>query len=97
MRPRSVFQPGMPEAKCLVRVGDALVILFAEFVFVRVRIGIAAAPEFFDEVFALVVGGQFLKGFSFFVGDDVGDVLVEPVFVSLLQFGLTLRGFSDGS
>ena len=71
----------------LVSVGDALVILFLELVFFSVRIGIATAPEILDEAFALVVGGEFLKCFPFFVGDDVGNVFVEPVFVSLFQFG----------
>jgi len=41
----------------LVSVGDTLVILFLEFVFLGVRIRVAAAPEFFDEALALVVSG----------------------------------------
>src|SRR6267143_3015550 len=71
-----------------VGIGDALVVLLAIFVFVRVRIGIAPAPEFFDEALALIVGFQFLESFPFFVSDYVGDVFVQPVFVSLLKLRL---------
>src|SRR5262245_8169609 len=71
-----------------VRVGDALVILLAKLVLVGVGIGIAAAPELFDEPFALLVGLQFLEGLALFVGDDVSDVFFEPVLVRLFQFGL---------
>jgi len=69
-----------------VRVGDTLVILFLELVFVGVRIRIAPAPEFLDEAFAFVVGREFLEGFPLFVGNDVSDVFVEPVFVGLFEF-----------
>ncbi len=72
----------------LVSIGDALVVFLAEFVFVRVRIGIAAAPELFDKPFALVVGRKFLESFALFFGDDVSDVFLEPIFVSLFQFRL---------
>src|SRR6266478_3169890 len=71
-----------------VGIGDALVVLLAIFVFVGVRIGIAPAPEFFDETLALVVGLEFLESFALFVGDDVGDVFVQPVFVNLFEFRL---------
>src|SRR6185503_31349 len=75
-------------AEVLVRVSDSFVIFLFELVFVGVGIGIAPAPKLFDKTLALVVSGQFLECLPFFVGDDVSDVLVEPVFVSLLEFGL---------
>ena len=74
----------------LVGIGDALVILLAIFVFVSIRIGIAPAPEFLDEAFALVVGSEFLESLPLFVGDDVGDVLVQPVLVGFFQFRLNI-------
>jgi hypothetical protein len=85
MRPRSVFQPGYAGGKMFVGVSDSLVVFLAIFVFVGVRIGIAAAPKLFDETFPLVIGFQFLKRFALFVSDDVSDVLVEPVLVGFLQ------------
>src|SRR6266550_2697529 len=60
----------------LVGIGDALVVLLTKLVFISIRIGIATAPELFDETFALVVS------------DDVRDVLVQPILVSLFQFRL---------
>jgi hypothetical protein len=45
----------------LVRVSDALVVFLFELVLVSVRIRIAAAPEFLDEAFALVVVASFLN------------------------------------
>src|SRR6266850_2056729 len=80
----------------LIGIGDALVVLLAIFVFVGVRIGIAPAPEFFDEALALVVGFQLPESFSLFVGDDVGDVFVQPVFVSLLKFRLYIAWLLGG-
>src|SRR5712671_3783108 len=72
----------------LVGIGDALVILFAKLVLISVRIGIAAAPEFFNEAFALIVGFEFPERFSLFVGNDVGDVFIQPVLVSPFEFRL---------
>ena len=72
----------------LVGIGDALVVLLAKLVFISVRIGIAPAPELFNETFALVVGFELLESLALFVGDDVSDVLLQPVLVSLLQFRL---------
>src|SRR5204862_2544020 len=80
----------------LVRVGDAFVVFLAIFVFVGVRVGIAAPPEFFDEPFTLVVGFQFLPGLALFVRDDIGHVLVEPVFVGFFQLNLFIPRLSGG-
>jgi len=72
----------------LVGIGDALVIFLAILVFVGVGIGITSPPELFDETFALIVGLELFEGFPLFIGDDVSDVLFQPVFVSLIQLGL---------
>src|SRR5215204_3606341 len=80
-------------AEVFVSVGDALVILFLELVFVSIGIRITTAPKFLDEAFALVVRGQFLECLPLFVRDDVSNVFVEPVLVGLLQFGLYISRF----
>jgi hypothetical protein len=68
----------------LVGIGYPLVILLAKFVFVGVRVRIAAAPELFNKAFAFLVRLELFEGLTLFVCDDVGDVLVEPIFVGLL-------------
>src|SRR2546428_6874149 len=83
---------GLPtgNARCVMLVGisDALVVLLTKLVFISIRIGIATAPELFDETFALVVGFELLERLALFVSDDVRDVLVQPILVSLFQFRL---------
>jgi len=71
---------GLAGSIVLVRIGDAAVMLFAELVFRGIGIGIAAQPELLDEGLALLVVAEISEGFPFFVGDDVGDVLIEPGF-----------------
>ena len=58
-----------------------------------IGIRVATTPKLLDEAFALVVSGQFLECLPLFVGDDVGDVFVEPVFVGFFQFGLYVACF----
>ena len=65
----------------LVGVGDAAVVFFLVFVLRRVGRGIAAQPELLDELVALFVVGELLKGRHFFRSDDVSDVLVQPLLV----------------
>ena len=77
----------------LVRIGDSFVVLLAIFIFVGVGIGIATAPEVFDEAFAFLVRLQFLKRFSFVIGNDVSDVLFEPILIGLFQFRLDVARF----
>src|SRR5260370_10354140 len=72
----------------LVGIGDALVVLLTKLVFISIRIGIATAPELFYETFALVVGFELLERLALFISDDVRDVLVQPILVSLFQFRL---------
>ena len=81
----------------LVGVGDAAVVLFLELVFDGVRAGIAAQPEVLDEALALLIGLQPHEGGPFLVGDDVDDVLVQPLairrgqlFAQRLFLGLAL-------
>src|SRR5215813_13648872 len=74
----------------LVRIGDAFVVFLAILVFVSVRIRIAAAPELFDKSLSFIIGFQLLERLAFFVGDDVGDVLIQPILVGLLQLSLFL-------
>jgi hypothetical protein len=76
----------------LVGVGNALVVLFFEFVLFGIGRGIAALPEGFNEVVALFVVGELLEGGPLFVCDDVGDVFVEPLLVGLAQFLLEGAG-----
>ena len=51
----------------VVGVGDAAIMLFAEFVFFGVRSRIAAQPELLDELLALLVGGQRFESLPFLV------------------------------
>src|SRR4051812_43390670 len=67
----------------LVGIGDALVVLFFVFVLFGVRRGIAALPEGFNEVIALLVIRELLEGGALFVSDDVGDVFVQPLSIGL--------------
>jgi putative intracellular protease/amidase len=50
--------------KVLVGVCDAPVVLFAELVLRRIRIGIAAQPELLDEGVALFIVAQALEGLA---------------------------------
>src|ERR1039457_4980030 len=61
------------------------VVLLAELIIGRVGIGIAAQPELLDESLALLIVAEVLEGFSFFVGDDVGYVLLQPRLEGPLQ------------
>ena len=70
----------------LIGKGDAAVVLQLGLVVGRVRSRVTAKPELLDELIALVVGGQALEGFLFFLADDVADVLLHP----LLQ--VSIRG-----
>src|SRR5207248_1234781 len=67
-------------ARCkgLIGVRDAPVVLFLEFVFHRVRRGVAAQPELLDELLAFLVRLQALEGGALFVADDVRYVFVQP-------------------
>src|SRR5580765_5165446 len=68
--------------KMFVGVGDAAVVLVLKFVFGGVRSRITALPERLDEVLAFFVVRQLLERRPLLVGDDPGNVLVEPHFIA---------------
>src|SRR2546428_3491122 len=86
------FPPRDTGGVVFVRISNALVILLPKFVLVGIRVGIAPSPEFLYEPLALFVSFQFLEGPSFIIGDNVGDVFFQPVFIGLLQLGLHIAG-----
>ena len=76
----------------LVCICDSLVILLAIFVFFRVRIRIAAAPEIFDKVLALFIGRQRIERPLLFLRDDIGHVRIAPFLVGFLDLANHLAG-----
>ena len=72
----------------LVGVLDAAIVLFAEFVLLGIRSGIAAEPELLDECVALFIGAEEFESLLFFRGDDVTHVFIEPGLVGLADFFL---------
>ena len=60
--------------------------LFLEFVFDRVRSGIAALPKSLDELLALFIGLQLQKRGAFFIGNDVGNFFFQPLLVRSGKF-----------
>src|SRR5689334_6143396 len=79
------FPSGNARSVALVGIRDASVVLFLELVFYGVRSRVAAQPELFDELLALLVGVQPVEGRSFLIGDDVNDVFVQPLLVRRLE------------
>src|SRR5262245_40081981 len=79
---------GNAGGKVLVGVGDAFVILIAVFVFLGVRIRIAAAPEILNEILPLLIRGQGIKSLFLIFGDDVSDVRIDPFLIRVLQLRL---------
>ena len=69
------FPSGNAGREVFVRIRDAAIVLFFEFVFDGVGRGIAARPERFDELVALFVVRELLECSPLFVGDDPADVL----------------------
>src|SRR5580765_1175371 len=95
--PAAICSPaGNARGKMFVGVSDPLVIFLAIFVFVSIGIGIASPPKFFDKAFAFVVGCQLLESLSLLIGDDVGDVLVQPVLVGSFQFWFDVAWLLSG-
>ena len=70
----------------VIRILNAPIMLFAEFIVGGVGIGIAPQPELLDERFALLVIAQVLEGLPLFVRDDVGHILIQPGFVGGFEF-----------
>src|SRR5208283_2331579 len=75
-------------SKMLVGVGYAPVVLFLVFVLFRIRSGVAALPESFNEIIALFIVGKLLECGSFLVGDNPDYVLVQPLLVSLAKLNV---------
>src|SRR5271165_1427019 len=71
----------LPGGKVLVCVLNAAVMLVFELVVFAVGIGVAAVPEGFDELLALLFVGELHERLTFFVGDDPTYVLVQPLLV----------------
>ena len=80
----------------LVGVGDPLVVFLFELVLFSVRIRVTAAPEFLDKTFALVVSRQFFECLPLFIGNDVGNVFVQPIFVGFLELRLYVARLGGG-
>ena len=53
--------------------------LYLEFIFDRTRRGVAAQPELLDELLAFFIGLETFECGALFIGDDVGNVFVEPL------------------
>src|SRR5215831_15224872 len=70
----------------VIGVLDAPVMLFAELIVRGVGVGVPAEPELLNKSFALFVVAEALKGLAFLVRNNVGDVLIEPGFISAFQF-----------
>src|ERR1022692_1638789 len=47
----------------------------------RIRIGIASQPKILDKLFAFFVGGKVDECASFFGGDYINDVFVQPLLI----------------
>jgi hypothetical protein len=83
--PASVgFPAGLGALVMLVCVSNPSVVLLFEFIAGRARIRIAAAPELFNEVLFLFQRGQVFEDFLLFVGDDVNDILLQPLLEIIL-------------
>ena len=85
------FPTGDSCREVFVGVFDAAVMLFFKFVFFGIGRRIASLPEGFYELVALFVVGKLFEGFALFVGNNVDNVFVEPLFISLAEF--LLEGF----
>src|SRR6266849_357195 len=79
------FPTGDAGRKTLVGVGDAPVVFFLELVFFGIGSRVATEPELFDELLALIVGAEAFPSLLFLIRDDVGNVLIEPLFVGSFE------------
>src|SRR6185437_10641154 len=72
------FPAGNTGSIMVVRVSDTAVDFLFVLVFFRVGCRIAALPEVLNELFAFFVGLQMLESLALLIGDDVGNVFVQP-------------------
>src|SRR5579859_5098083 len=70
----------------LIGIGNAAIVLFFEVVFRKIGIAAAPLPELLDELLALFIGVQLQESLTFFRGNNVNHVLVEPLLVRSVQF-----------
>src|SRR5258708_39291908 len=80
----------------LVRVGEPPIMLFLEHVIRRTWSWIAAFPENFDEVVALLVGCKPRVLRAFFICNDPTHVFVQPLLVGIRTSVMGLKSFSRG-
>src|SRR5437588_7459524 len=84
--PAICIAPGYAGGKVFVGVGQAAVVLFPGRVIGRVGFGIALLPEYFDELFALLIGGETEKGKTLCLGDNFRHLVPQPVAALRSQF-----------
>ena len=75
-----------------IRVSDVLINLFLIGIRGRSWGGVSDFPEFFDELFAGVVGGQAQECIVLFFCNDIGDVPFEPISVAPFELLFLLSG-----
>jgi hypothetical protein len=68
-----------------ISIGNAAIVLFFEFVLLRVRCGIATPPEGFNKIVALSAVAELAKSRFFFWSDDVPHIILQPLLIGLLQ------------
>ena len=73
------FPAGNAGSEMFVGVRNAFVVIVFVFVVESVRARIAAQPEGFDELFALFIGFKSLERGPFLIGNDVGNIFIEPL------------------
>jgi hypothetical protein len=84
-----------PPAEQSVRNGQPTVVFLPEFIPGSSGGGIPVSPEFPDEEVSLSVILELFEGRLFFGSDDVENVLLEPIFVFLREFGLIFSPKED--
>lgn len=70
-------------AKMRVRVGDALIDFVFIGVYLRTRRRVTDGPKALDKTVAGLVGSEPQESAAFFLGNDVGDVAIQPLLVIL--------------
>src|SRR5438046_10765385 len=73
------FPAGNTRREPLIRIRNARVMLFLEFVVYGIGRGIPAQPELFDELLPLFIRLQGFECGALLVRTDVGYILVEPL------------------
>ncbi len=86
---------GFARREVFVCIRHTLVELFLKLVLFRVRIGVATAPNFLDELLPLLVCFEFLPGVALRLSQDQIDV-IDPLDVRLLELLLDFARFFFG-